>query len=273
MGEFKDIKGTANVKKVYLVDQSPIGRTPRSNPATYVGFFDAIRDIFASTTEARARGFKKGRFSFNVKGGRCEKCEGAGVLKVEMQFLADVFVTCDVCHGARYNAETLEVTYRGKNISEVLNMTALEASEFFVNHPKVSEKLSLLKQVGLGYIGLGQAAPTLSGGEAQRIKLANELSRRDTGQNVYILDEPTTGLHFYDVEKLLQTLRALTDRGNTVVVIEHNLDVIKNSDWIIDLGPDGGEAGGKVVYQGETKGIIYCKESYTGEYLSHLLFP
>lgn len=271
MGEFRDIKGTVNLKKIYLVDQSPIGRTPRSNPATYVGFFDAIRDIYALTTEARARGFKKGRFSFNVKGGRCEKCEGAGVLKVEMQFLADVFVTCDVCHGARYNAETLEVTYRGKNISEILNMSVDDAAEFFVNHPKVSEKLTLLKQVGLGYIGLGQAAPTLSGGEAQRIKLADELSRRDTGQNLYILDEPTTGLHFYDVEKLMHTLRALVSRGNTVVVIEHNLDVIKNCDYILDLGPDGGDAGGEVVYQGELSGIINCKKSYTGEYLHKIL--
>jgi excinuclease ABC subunit A len=271
MGEFKDIKGTVNVKKVYLVDQSPIGRTPRSNPATYVGFFDTIRDVFAATTESRARGFQKGRFSFNVKGGRCEKCEGAGVLKVEMQFLADVFVICDVCHGARYNAETLEVTYRGKTISEVLNMTVDEAAEFFVNHPKISEKLNLLKKVGLGYIGLGQSAPTLSGGEAQRIKLADELSRRDNGQNVYILDEPTTGLHFYDVEKLLHTLRALVNRGNTVIVIEHNLDVIKNSDWILDLGPDGGEAGGEIVYQGETMGILKCEKSYTGEYLKKIL--
>jgi excinuclease ABC subunit A len=271
MGEFKDIKGTVNVKKVYLVDQSPIGRTPRSNPATYVGFFDTIREVFAATTESRARGFLKGRFSFNVKGGRCEKCEGAGVLKVEMQFLADVFVTCDVCHGARYNAETLEVTYRGKTISEVLNMTVDEASEFFVNHPKVSEKLELLKKVGLGYIGLGQSAPTLSGGEAQRIKLADELSCRDNGQNLYILDEPTTGLHFFDVEKLLHTLRALVNRGNTVIVIEHNLDVIKNSDWILDLGPDGGEAGGEVVYQGDLQGIHKCRKSYTGEYLQKIL--
>jgi len=271
MGEFKDIKGTVNLKKIYLVDQSPIGRTPRSNPATYVGFFDTIRDIYAATVEARARGFKKGRFSFNVKGGRCEKCEGAGVLKVEMQFLADVFVTCDVCNGARYNSETLEVMFRGKNISEILNMTVDEAAEFFVNHSKVSEKLNFLKQVGLGYIGLGQAAPTLSGGEAQRIKLADELSRRDTGQNLYILDEPTTGLHFYDVEKLLHTLRALVERGNTVIVIEHNLDVIKNSDWILDLGPDGGEAGGEIVYQGETGGIVDCRESYTGEYLKKIL--
>jgi excinuclease ABC subunit A len=271
MGELQDLTGYTDLKRVHLVDQSPIGRTPRSNPSTYVGFFDEIRDIYAATQEARARGFKKGRFSFNLKGGRCEKCEGAGVLKVEMQFLADVYVTCDVCHGKRYNSETLEVIYKGKTISEILDMTVDEAGEFFVNHPKISSKLIFLKQVGLGYISLGQAAPTFSGGEAQRIKLANELSKRDTGQNLYILDEPTTGLHFHDVQNLLNTLRELTSRGNTVIVIEHNLDVIKNSDWIIDLGPDGGDAGGEVVYQGETSGILRCGKSYTGQYLRKIL--
>ncbi len=271
MGGLKDLTGYTDLKRVHLVDQSPIGRTPRSNPATYVGFFDEIREIYALTTEARARGFKKGRFSFNLKGGRCEKCEGAGVLKVEMQFLADVYVTCDVCGGKRYNSETLEVIYKGKTISEILDMTVDEAAEFFVNHPKVSAKLMFLKQVGLGYIALGQAAPTFSGGEAQRIKLANELSKRDTGQNLYILDEPTTGLHFHDVQNLLNTLRELTSRGNTVIVIEHNSDVIRNSDWIIDLGPDGGDAGGEVVYQGETSGILKCKKSYTGEYLKKIV--
>jgi len=268
IGEFKKIDGYQYLDRVHMVDQSPIGRTPRSNPATYIGFFDEIREIFSSTVDARERGYEKGRFSFNVKGGRCEKCQGAGVLKIEMQFLADVYVICDVCQGNRYNKETLEVKYKNKNIYEILKMTVDEALIFFSNHFKVFSKLSFLQKTGLGYLELGQPAPTLSGGEAQRLKLANELSRRDTGRTVYILDEPTTGLHFYDIEKLLHTIHELVDRGNTVIVIEHNLDVIKSCQYIIDLGPDGGEKGGKVIYQGEIDGIIKVKSSYTGEYLS-----
>ena len=266
IGKFKNLTGFENLDRVYLVDQSPIGRTPRSNPATYVGFFDDIRDLFAQTIEARAKGFKKGRFSFNVRGGRCEKCEGAGVIKIEMQFLADVYVTCDVCNGRRYNEETLEVKYKGKAIDEVLQMTVEEAVEFFAAHPTLHRKLALLQEVGLGYITLGQGAPTFSGGEAQRIKLVNELSRGG-GNTLYILDEPTTGLHFADIEKLLHTLYELVERGNTVLVIEHNPEIIKNSQWIIDLGPEGGDKGGQVVYQGELKGILKAKESYTGIYL------
>jgi excinuclease ABC subunit A len=267
IGEFKKIEGYQYLDRVHMVDQSPIGRTPRSNPATYVGFFDEIREIFASTVDARERGFKKGRFSFNVKGGRCEKCQGAGVLKIEMQFLADVYVKCDVCEGNRYNKETLEVKFKSKNIYEILKMTIDEALIFFSSHFKVFSKLSFLQKTGLGYLELGQPAPTLSGGEAQRLKLANELSRRDTGRTVYILDEPTTGLHFYDIEKLLHTINELVNRGNTVIVIEHNLDVIKNCQYIIDLGPDGGDKGGKVIYQGELNGILKVKGSFTGEYL------
>jgi excinuclease ABC subunit A len=226
-----------------------------------------IRDIFATTVEAKARGFQKGRFSFNLKGGRCEKCQGAGVIKIEMQFLPDVYVTCDVCEGHRYNKETLEVKYKGKTIYDVLSMTVDEAVEFFQNHHRIHQKLIFLQNVGLGYIQLGQPAPTFSGGEAQRIKLANELSHKETGKTVYILDEPTTGLHFYDIQKLLHALYQLVERGNTVIVIEHNLDVIKNSQYIIDMGPEGGDKGGKVVYQGPTKGIISVKSSYTGNYL------
>ena len=267
IGEFKKIEGYQYLDRVYLVDQSPIGRTPRSNPATYIGFFDEIREIFASTVDARERGYEKGRFSFNVKGGRCEKCQGAGVLKIEMQFLADVYVICDVCHGNRYNNETLEVKYKEKNIYEILKMTVDEALNFFSNHFKVFSKLSFLQKTGLGYLELGQPAPTLSGGEAQRLKLSNELSRHDTGRTIYILDEPTTGLHFFDIEKLLQAINELVDRGNTVIVIEHNLDVIKNCQYIIDLGPEGGDKGGKVIYQGEINGILKERESYTGEYL------
>ncbi len=270
IGEFKKIEGYQYLDRVHLVDQSPIGRTPRSNPATYIGFFDEIREIFASTIDARERGYEKGRFSFNVKGGRCEKCQGAGVLKIEMQFLADVYVICDVCQGNRYNKETLEVKYRDKNIYEVLKMTIDEALNFFNSHFKVFSKLSFLQKTGLGYLELGQPAPTLSGGEAQRLKLANELSKRDTGRTIYILDEPTTGLHFYDIEKLLQAVNELVDRGNTVIVIEHNLDVIKNCQYIIDLGPEGGDKGGKVIYQGELDGIYKTKNSYTGEYLSKI---
>ncbi len=267
IGDFEKLDGFQYVDRVYLVDQSPIGRTPRSNPATYVGFFDEIREIFASTQDARVKGFKKGRFSFNLKGGRCEKCQGAGVIKIEMQFLPDIYVKCDVCEGHRYNKETLEVKYKGVNIYEILKMTIDEAADFFQSHFNIYNKLQFLKSVGLGYIKLGQPAPTFSGGEAQRIKLANELSRKNSGRTIYILDEPTTGLHFYDVEKLLHALYQLVDKGNTVLVIEHNLDVIKNSQYIIDLGPDGGEKGGKVLYQGKLDGLKDEKSSYTAQYL------
>ncbi len=271
IGKFQKLEGYQYLDRVYLVDQSPIGRTPRSNPATYVGFFDEIRDIFSQTIEARAKGFKKGRFSFNVKGGRCEKCQGAGVIKIEMQFMADVYVTCDVCRGHRYNQETLDVRYKGKNIYEILKMNIDEASVFFASHPRIQQKLQFLKNVGLSYVELGQPAPTFSGGEAQRIKLANELSRGTSGKTLYILDEPTTGLHFYDIEKLLNTLHQLVERGNTVVIIEHNLDVIKNCQYIIDLGPEGGDKGGFVVYQGTLGGITREKKSYTAQYLKSVL--
>lgn len=265
---YSRIEGVENVDKVILIDQSPIGRTPRSNPATYTGLFDPIRDIFTQTREAKTLGFKKGRFSFNVRGGRCEACEGQGQIKIEMQFMSDIWVTCDVCHGKRYNAQTLEVTFRGKNISEVLDMTVDEAMEFFHAHSQIISKLETLSLVGLGYMQLGQPATTLSGGEAQRVKLATELSRRATGKTVYILDEPTTGLHFADVEKLLRVLKLLVQKGNSVFVIEHNLDIIKNSDWIIDLGPEGGEAGGKIIAEGRPFDISKIKSSYTGQYLS-----
>ncbi len=271
MGDFKRLEGFEYVDRVYLVDQSPIGRTPRSNPATYVGFFDNIREIFAQTTDAKVKGFKKGRFSFNLKGGRCEKCQGAGVIKIEMQFLPDVYIKCDVCDGERYNKETLEIRYKGKSIYDILNMTIDEATDFFQNHFQIYQKLSLLKEVGLGYIELGQPAPTFSGGEAQRIKLSNELSRKESGRTIYILDEPTTGLHFYDVEKLLHSLYKLVERGNTVIVIEHNLDVIKNCQYLVDLGPDGGDKGGKIIYQGQLEGILKEKKSYTGEYLKEIV--
>ena len=267
IGEFKNLEGFQYFDKVYLVNQSPIGRTPRSNPATYIGVFDGIRDIFAMSSDAKIRGFNKGRFSFNLKGGRCEKCQGAGVIKIEMQFLADVYIKCDVCEGQRYNKETLEVKYKGLSIYDILKMTVEEGMNFFTNYSKVFDKLSILDEVGLGYIKLGQPAPTLSGGEAQRVKLSNELSKKDTGNTLYILDEPTTGLHFYDVAKLLLTLKRLVDKGNTVIIIEHNLDVIKNSQYIIDLGPDGGDEGGNVVYQGPTKEIIRINKSYTAKYL------
>jgi excinuclease ABC subunit A len=267
MGDFTRLVGQHNIERVYLVDQSPIGRTPRSNPATYTGMFDEIREIFSETLEARARGFKKGRFSFNMKGGRCEKCQGAGVIKIQMQFLPDVYVTCDVCEGHRYNKETLEVKFKGKTIYDVLNMTVVEAADFFKNHIHIYQKLAFLKDVGLGYITMGQPAPTFSGGEAQRIKLAHELSRRDTGKTLYILDEPTTGLHMFDTEKLLHTLHKLVDGGNTVVIIEHNVDIIKNCQYIVDLGPNGGDGGGKILYQGELPGIMKVKESYTKDYL------
>jgi len=270
-GAHKQILGLENIDKVILIDQSPIGRTPRSNPATYTGIFSIIRDIFAMTSESRQRGYKTGRFSFNVKGGRCEACEGEGQKKIEMQFLSDIYVTCEVCHGKRYNDETLEVLYHGKNIAQVLDMTVEEALAFFAHYPHLQEKFQTIFDVGLGYIHLGQPAPTLSGGEAQRVKLATELSRRATGKTVYVLDEPTTGLHFADLEKLLHVLHRLTELGNTVVVIEHNLDMIKNSDWIIDLGPDGGDRGGEIIAQGTPREISRAKESYTGQFLRKLL--
>jgi excinuclease ABC subunit A len=266
-GGYKRIEGLENVDKAILIDQSPIGRTPRSNPSTYTGMFDPIRDVFTATHDAKVAGYKKGRFSFNVRGGRCEACEGQGQTKIEMQFMSDIWVTCDVCHGKRYNAQTLEITYRGKNIAEVLTMTVDEALEFFHAHPQIEDRLETLSLVGLGYMELGQPATTLSGGEAQRVKLATELSRRATGRTVYILDEPTTGLHFADVEKLMRVLKLLVQKNNSVFVIEHNLDVIKNSDWVIDLGPEGGDAGGEIVAQGRPTDIAKNKASYTGEYL------
>ena len=271
IGKFERLEGYQYLDRVYLVDQSPIGRTPRSNPATFVGFFDEIREIFAMTVDAKLKGFKKGRFSFNLKGGRCEKCQGAGVVRIEMQFLPDVYVNCDICLGHRYNNETLAVKFKGKTIFEILQMTVEEAVDFFTNHPKIFQKLIFLKNVGLGYLELGQPAPTLSGGEAQRIKLAHELSKRETGNTMYILDEPTTGLHFYDIEILLRALRELVNRGNTVLVIEHNLDIIKNCQYILDLGPEGGDKGGQIIYQGELNGIFKEKMSYTGQYLSKII--
>src|SRR5699024_2316802 len=270
-GKHKEIKGIENIDKIINIDQSPIGRTPRSNPATYTGVFDMIRDLFASTNEAKARGYQKGRFSFNIKGGRCEACKGDGIIKVEMHFLPDVYVPCEVCKGQRYNRETLQVNYKGKNISDVLNMTVEEALDFFENHPRVMRKLQTLKDVGLSYIKLGQPSTQLSGGEAQRIKLATELSKRPTGKTIYILDEPTTGLHSEDIRKLLKVLNELVDRGNTVVVIEHNLDVIKTADYLIDLGPEGGDKGGSIVATGRPEDIVKVKESHTGEFLKNLL--
>ncbi|PIV10003.1 excinuclease ABC subunit UvrA [Candidatus Roizmanbacteria bacterium CG02_land_8_20_14_3_00_36_15] len=271
IGKFDRLEGYQYLDRVLLVDQSPIGRTPRSNAATYVGFFDQIRDTFAATIDARSKGFKKGRFSFNVKGGRCEKCQGAGVIKVEMQFLADIYVTCDVCQGKRYNQETLGIMFKNKTIYDVLKFTVDETINFFAHDQYIVKKLLLLQDVGLGYIELGQGAPTFSGGEAQRIKLAAELSKKNTGRTLYILDEPTTGLHFFDIEKLINVLNQLVDMGNTVIIIEHNLDVIKNCQYIIDLGPEGGEKGGKIMYQGLTEGIIKEQKSYTGEYLQKIL--
>lgn len=253
------------------IDQSPIGRTPRSNAATYTGLFTHIRDLFAGTNEARSRGYGAGRFSFNVKGGRCEACEGDGLIKVEMHFLADIYVICDVCQGKRYNEETLHIHYKGKNIHQVLEMTVEDAHEFFNAVPSIQRKLSTLMQVGLTYLKLGQSATTLSGGEAQRIKLSKELSRRDTGNTLYILDEPTTGLHFHDVKQLMDVLTHLQSEGNTVVIIEHNLDVIKLADWIIDLGPEGGTRGGTVIAQGTPETVAKTKGSYTGQFLGPLL--
>ncbi|MDR3195680.1 MAG: excinuclease ABC subunit UvrA [Endomicrobium sp.] len=266
-GKFKSMEGLENIDKVVIVDQSPIGRTPRSNPATYTGAFSIIRDLFAQVPESKARGYQSGRFSFNVKGGRCENCQGDGTLKIEMQFLPDVYVKCDVCGGRRFNEETLQIRYNGKNIDEVLNMTVEESVKFFENFPTLKRILSTLEDVGLGYVKVGQPATTLSGGEAQRIKLASELSKRATGRTIYVLDEPTTGLHFSDVEKLLEVLQRLSYAGNTVLVIEHNLDVIKTADWIIDLGPEGGERGGKIIAQGTPEEIMKNPKSFTGHYL------
>jgi excinuclease ABC subunit A len=265
------MEGVEHFDKVISVDQSPIGRTPRSNPATYTGLFTPIREIFAQVKEARERGYGPGRFSFNVKGGRCEACQGDGLIKVEMHFLPDVYVPCDVCHGQRYNRETLEIRYKGRNIHEVLSMTVEQAYEFFEALPAVARKLATLLDVGLGYITLGQSATTLSGGEAQRVKLALELSKRDTGRTLYILDEPTTGLHFHDIEMLLTVLHRLRDHGNTVVVIEHNLDVIKTADWIVDLGPEGGDGGGRVIAQGPPEEVAQHFESHTAHYLKPVL--
>lgn len=270
-GNYESIEGYKNIEKIIDIDQSPIGRTPRSNPATYTSVFDDIRTLFAQTNEAKMRGYTKARFSFNVKGGRCEACHGDGIIKIEMNFLPDVYVPCEVCHGTRYNSETLEVTYREKNISQVLNMTINEACKFFENIPKIHRKLQTIVDVGLGYVKLGQSATTLSGGEAQRMKLASELQKLSTGNNFYILDEPTTGLHTDDIKRLLEVLQRLVDEGNTVLIIEHNLDVIKNADWLIDLGPEGGDGGGQIVATGTPEEVAQFKESYTGQYLKPVL--
>jgi len=270
-GAHRALQGVELIDKAIVVDQSPIGRTPRSNPATYTGFFSHIRELFAQVPESRKRGYKPGRFSFNVKGGRCEACGGDGTIRIQMQFLPDVYVKCDECQGARFNEETLQVRYKGRTIAEVLEMTAEEGMEFFSAVPSIRKGLKTLSDVGLGYIRIGQSSTTLSGGEAQRIKLAAELSRRATGKTLYILDEPTTGLHFADTEKLLQVLHRLVDAGNTVLVIEHNLDVIKTADWLIDLGPEGGEGGGRLVVAGAPERVAKHQGSHTGEYLRHLL--
>ena len=270
-GEHDDITGIDQLDKVINIDQSPIGRTPRSNPATYTGVFDLIRDLFAATPDAKAKGYKKGRFSFNVKGGRCEACSGDGILKIEMHFLPDVYVPCEVCGGKRYNRETLDVKYKGKSIYDVLDMTVEEAVKFFDNVPAIKRKIETLNDVGLSYIRLGQPSTELSGGEAQRIKLAAELSKRSTGRTIYILDEPTTGLHFADVHKLVEILHKLTESGNTVVVIEHNLDVIKTADYIIDIGPEGGDRGGTVIAKGTPEEVAAVPESFTGQYVSKYL--
>ena len=270
-GKYTRVEGVGQCDKVIHVDQNPIGRTPRSNPATYTGVWDKIRTLFAKTPEAQVRGYGPGRFSFNVKGGRCEACHGDGTLKIEMNFLPDVYVDCEECHGKRYNRETLEVKYNGKSVADVLDMPIEEAARFFKAYPSISRYLDTLVQVGLGYIRLGQPAPTLSGGESQRVKLATELQRRSTGKTVYILDEPTTGLHFEDVRKLLLVLQGLVDKGNTVIVIEHNLDVVKSADWIIDLGPEGGDGGGTIVTEGTPEQVIQCERSWTGKFLKGML--
>jgi excinuclease ABC subunit A len=271
VGAHDSLVGAEHIDKIIEIDQSPIGRTPRSNPATYVGLFTPIRELFAGVPESRLRGYTPGRFSFNVKGGRCEHCKGDGILKIEMQFLPDVYVPCEVCHGKRYNREALEIHYKGKSIADVLEMTIAEALDFFSAVPNVRAKLQTLNDVGLGYVHLGQPATTLSGGEAQRVKLSTELSRRATGRTLYVLDEPTTGLHFADVEKLLEVLHRLVDGGNTVLVIEHNLDVIKTADWIVDLGPEGGDRGGRIIAEGTPEKVAKVKESATAEYLARVL--
>jgi excinuclease ABC subunit A len=271
LGKFDSYEGLEYFDKVIDIDQSPIGRTPRSNPATYTGVFTAIRDLFAATQDAKTRGYKSGRFSFNVAGGRCEHCFGDGIIKIEMHFLPDVFVPCEVCGGKRYNRETLDVKYKGKSIADVLDMTVEEGCEFFQNQPAIYNKLATLNEVGLGYIKLGQSATTLSGGEAQRVKLATELAKRSTGKTIYILDEPTTGLHSYDVDKLIKILLKLRANGNTVLVIEHNLDVIKVADHIIDLGPEGGDGGGTVLCTGTPEEIAAVPQSYTGQFLKKIL--
>ena len=271
IGAHQDMVGIQHLDKVIDIDQSPIGRTPRSNPATYTGVFTDIRELFASTQESKMRGFKSNRFSFNVKGGRCEACQGDGIVKIEMHFLADIYVPCEVCKGARYNRETLEVKYKGKNIYDVLEMTVEEGLEFFSAVPKIQRKLQTLYDVGLGYIKIGQPATTLSGGEAQRVKLSTELSRRATGRTIYILDEPTTGLHTADVHRLIEVLHTLVENGNSVLVIEHNLDVIKTADHIIDLGPEGGDKGGMIVAEGTPEEVARVEASYTGRYLKRIL--
>ncbi|NMA61015.1 MAG: excinuclease ABC subunit UvrA, partial [Firmicutes bacterium] len=270
-GDHDTIEGLEFIDKVIEIDQSPIGRTPRSNPATYTGAFDGIRELFAMTNEAKIRGYQRGRFSFNVKGGRCEACKGDGILKIEMHFLPDVYVPCEVCKGKRYGRETLEVKYKGKSIADVLDMQVEEAVEFFQNVPKVHRRLQTLYDVGLGYLKLGQPATELSGGEAQRVKLATELSRRSNGRTIYLLDEPTTGLHFEDIRKLLSVLERLVEAGDTVLVIEHNLDVIKTADYIIDLGPEGGQGGGTIVAQGTPEEVAQVSASYTGQFLRKAL--
>ncbi|HEY8899652.1 MAG TPA: excinuclease ABC subunit UvrA, partial [Chthoniobacterales bacterium] len=270
-GAHDEIVGTEQFDKVVVIDQSPVGRTPRSNPATYSGALGPIRELFAQLPAARVRGYNSSRFSFNMKGGRCEHCQGDGFIKIEMHFLADVYVECEVCRGRRYNRETLELTYKGKNIADVLDMTVDEAARFFRNIPSLSDKLDTMLQVGLGYLRLGQSATTLSGGEAQRLKLASELARRATGRTIYILDEPTTGLHFADIHKLLEVLMKLRDARNTLIVIEHNLEVIKTADWVIDLGPEGGDGGGQILVEGTPETVAACGQSHTGRYLSTVL--
>lgn len=271
LGKFDRIEGLENFDKIIAIDQQPIGRTPRSNPATYTGVFTMIRDLFAATPDAKERGYKSGRFSFNVAGGRCEHCQGDGIITIEMHFLPDIYVPCEVCGGKRYNRETLEVKYKGKSISDVLEMTVEEGAEFFKPVSAIHNKLATLCDVGLGYIKLGQSATTLSGGEAQRVKLATELSKRSTGKTFYILDEPTTGLHSYDVDKLISILLRLRSGGNTVLVIEHNLDVIKCADWLIDLGPEGGDKGGEIIACGTPEAVAQVPESYTGQFLKKVL--
>jgi len=270
-GKHKKIEGIEFLDKVIDMDQSPIGRTPRSNAATYTGVFDDVRKLFATTSEAKVRGYQPGRFSFNVQGGRCEACSGDGTIKIEMHFLPDVYVPCEVCRGTRYNRDTLDITFKDKNVAEVLDMPCEEALEFFANQPVIARHMQTLVDVGLGYIRLGQPAPTLSGGEAQRIKLASELSKRSTGHTIYLLDEPTTGLHFEDIRRLLTVLSRLVDQGNTVLVIEHNLDVIKTADWVIDLGPEGGSGGGTVVATGSPEAITEVEASHTGRFLAQVL--